>query len=95
MAQFTRRQNADEKKPDRCRAKIAAKEIYMTELLKCEHGPQLRPELRPFAAEVSAAIRCHDNVALREIIERSGLEWLDPPLPDRYKNDISCGLRKT
>lgn len=57
--------------------------------------PGLVPELRPFAAEVSAAIQQQDNASLREIIERSGLEWLDPPLPDRYRTGIPDHCRKT
>lgn len=56
---------------------------------------QLIPELRPFADEVEAALQRRDNAALREIIERCGLGWIDPALPDRYRTGKSCEGRET
>jgi hypothetical protein len=64
-------------------------------ILQCRPGEvdpfevDMRPELQPFRKEVEAAIAAHDMVALRAIVEAAGLAWLDPELPEKYRNDRS------
>ena len=46
--------------------------------------PEMVKELKPYEAEVMAAIKQRDMVALRKIVEKAGLTWEDRGLPERY-----------
>lgn len=67
----------------------------MNELLKCENGPQIRPELRHVAEEVDTAIRSGDTEAVKAIFIREGVPWIDViEIPERYRNrPFGAGLK--
>lgn len=43
------------------------------------------PELRPYRTEVEKALRTGNLEELKAIVEKAGLEWLNPELPEKYK----------
>jgi hypothetical protein len=51
---------------------------------------EIAKELEPWKAEFEAAAACGDIEKCREIVERAGLTWLDPELPEKYKCDARC-----
>lgn len=47
----------------------------------------IAPELRPYRAEVEEAVITGNSEKLKAIVEKAGLEWRDPELPEKYKSD--------
>jgi hypothetical protein len=44
-------------------------------------------ELKHCQDEVDEAAKAGDIERLKRIIEREGLEWIEPPLPEKYRFD--------
>lgn len=48
-------------------------------------NPDIAPELRPYRAEVDEAIKNNDTEALKRIVKRAGLEWIEPHAYNIFK----------
>ena len=64
--------------------------------------PEIRAELKPFEAELTAAAKRGDMVEFRRIVEAAGVTWVEYEIPEkyRYQGDIQklredLGLRPT
>lgn len=44
--------------------------------------------LKGVQAEIDAAAAKKDIDEMRRLVERAGLTWIDPELPEKYKYDI-------
>lgn len=48
------------------------------------------PALKHLQPAIDEAARDGDTEKLRTLIESAGLEWLDPPLPEKYRSGHVC-----
>lgn len=53
-------------------------------------SPDIHPALKNIQPEIDEAARNGDIEKLRSLIEGAGLEWSDPPLPEKYMSDSGC-----
>lgn len=53
--------------------------------------PDIHPALKPFQAEFDAAAARGDEAAMRAIVERAGLTWIDPLTRDETS---TSGVRR-
>ncbi len=51
-------------------------------------NPEIREELKPYEAELTAAAKRGDMIEFRRIVEAAGVIWLEYKLPEKYKSGV-------
>lgn len=57
---------------------------------KPANQPDIIPELRHCRDEFDAAARVGDIEAIKAILKREGLPWVERQLPEKYRSDSDC-----